>query len=304
MNITGISPHAEFYPLLSDEALQELAADIAENGQRQPITVTAAGVLLDGRNRLKACELAGVEPQFALYEGDDEGAFVRSSNERRHQSTGSRAMSTALSLQADGLRSNGRWKRGSVVNPESGISESKTWQNVMLCAGLVLDELPELAEFVVDGTIALDDAYKQARDKRQQRLDAEEAKQQAIRDEQKREDHAGRFFDNHPEAQAWLDAKPQGTFTTMREAYAAYMEYDREARAKEAAERKAKEQAEREIRDRLERHARYVEAFVTNFQIGLDMATNPEREEILNTCTPDIRTRFREIESTYLKGQD
>lgn len=302
MNITGISPHAEFYPLLSDEALQELAADIAENGQRQPIMVTPAGVLLDGRNRLKACELAGVEPQFAVYEGDDEGAFVRSSNERRHQSTGSRAMSTALSLQADGLRNNGRWKYGALDSRDP--ANSNTWLAALRQAGLVLDELPELAEFVVDGTIALDDAYKQARTKRQQRLDAEEAKQQAIRDEQKREDHAGRFFDNHPEAQAWLDAKPQGTFTTMREAYAAYMEYDREARAKEAAERKAKEQAEREIRDRLERHARYVEAFVTNFQIGLDMATNPEREEILNTCTPDIRTRFREIESTYLKGQD
>lgn len=301
MNITRISPHAEFYPLLSDEALQELAADIAENGQRQPIMVTPAGVLLDGRNRLKACELAGVEPQFALYEGDDEGAFVRSSNERRHQSTGSRAMSTALSLQADGLRGNGRWKRGSLDNQESLNSD---WKNKLTQSGHVLDELPELAEFVVDGTIALDDAYKQARAKRQQRLDAEEAKQQAIRDEQKREDHAGRFFDNHPEAQAWLDAKPQGAFETMRGAYAAYMEYDREARAKEAAERKAKEQAEREVRDRLERHARYVEAFVTNFQIGLDMATNPEREEILNTCIPDIRNRFREIESTYLKGQD
>lgn len=300
MKITSISPHAEFYPLLSDEALQELAADIAENGQRQPITVTADGVLLDGRNRLKACELAGVEPQFAVYEGEDEGAFVRSSNERRHQSTGSRAMSTALSLQADGLRGDGRWKRGSVIT-ESGNSD---WRNRMNEAGRVLDELPELAEFVVDGTIALDDAYKQARDKRQQRLGAEKAHQQALLDEQKREEHAGRFFDNHPEAQAWLDSKPQGAFETMRGAYAAYMEYDREARAKEAAERKAKEQAEREVRDRLERHARYVEAFVTNFQIGLDMATNPEREEILNTCTPDIRNRFREIESTYLKGQD
>ena len=67
---------------------------------------------------------------------------------------GSRAMSTALSLHADGLRGDGRWKRGSVVNPESGITESKTWQNLMLSAGRVLDELPELAQAVIGGDVA------------------------------------------------------------------------------------------------------------------------------------------------------
>lgn len=35
---------------------------------------------------------------------------------------GARTMSTALVLAADGRRENGRWKRGSVVNPESGIN--------------------------------------------------------------------------------------------------------------------------------------------------------------------------------------
>lgn len=230
VQIKRVSKHANFYPMLSEEALAELAADIKENGQQSPITVTADGVLLDGRNRLKACEIAGVEPRVTVYEGDDEGAFIRSSNERRHQSTGSRAMSTALSLQADGYRKNGRWKRGSVDNGESSNSgEFGAWQFAMKCAGRVLDELPELAQSVIDGEVALDDAYRQANVKLKARKAEEQRRIEEARDEQKREDSAGRYFDNHQEAKAWLDEKPQGAFPTMREAYAAYMEHSREA---------------------------------------------------------------------------
>ncbi len=35
MKISGVHEHAEYYPMLSDEQLDELAADIRENGQRQ-----------------------------------------------------------------------------------------------------------------------------------------------------------------------------------------------------------------------------------------------------------------------------
>ena len=103
----------------------------------------------------------------------------------------------------------------------------------MARAGLVLDEFPELAQQVVDSEVALDDAYKQAKAKRDAREAEERARIEEARDEQAREDKAGRYFDNHPEAQAWLNSKPQGTFETMRGAYAAYLEHDREARRAE-----------------------------------------------------------------------
>lgn len=305
VQIKGVSKHANFYPMLSEEALAELAADIKENGQQSPITVTADGVLLDGRNRLKACEIAGVEPRVTVYEGDDEGAFVRSSNERRHQSTGSRAMSTALSLQADGYRRNGRWKRGSVDNGESSNrGEFGAWQFAMKCAGRVLDELPELAQSVIDGEVALDDAYRQANVKLKARKAEEQRRIEEARDEQKREDSAGRYFDNHEEAKAWLDEKPQGVFPTMREAYAAYMEHDREARRIEAEKRRAEAEAKRIKQERLERHARHVGSFVHFFNVGVDMAKEPERQEILDTCDQHVRNEFLEIEAKYLKGRD
>lgn len=295
VEIKEVSQHANFYPMLSDEALAELAADIKENGQQSPITVTVEGILLDGRNRLRACEIAGVEPMVAVYEGSDEGAFVRSSNERRHQSTGSRAMSTALSLQADGLRGDGRWKRGSVVITESGNSD---WRNRMNEAGRVLDELPELVQPVINGEIALDDAYRRADTKRKARQAEEQRRIEEARDEQQREDKAGRYFDNHPEAKAWLDAKPQGAFETMRGAYAAYMEHDREARRIEAEKRKEEEKRQRELDERYGRTADRLRDFINGHHAAVNLKTNPDRKQILAKLTDYERNTFLEIEES------
>ena len=305
VKINGVSDHANFYPMLGEEALAELAADIQANGQRDPITVNKEGVLLDGRNRLAACKKLGIDPLVAVYEGDDEGAFVRSSNERRHQPTGSRAMSTALSLVKDGKRKNGRWKRGSVdISINRNSDNGQPWREAMTRAGLVLDELPELAQQVVDNAIALADAYKKAQAKRDSREAEERARIEEARNEQQREDHAGRYFDNHPEAQAWLDSKPQGTFETMRGAYAAYLEHDREARRAEQEEKRKKEEEQREHRVFIERHKTYVETFVKSFKFGLMMMNFPARDEVLDAMDKQDRDRFLEIENKYLKGRD
>ncbi|MEU4949899.1 hypothetical protein [Streptomyces lavendulae] len=41
------------------------------------------GRILDGKGRLKACEIAGVEPKFTTYEGSDTEVFALSVNMRR-----------------------------------------------------------------------------------------------------------------------------------------------------------------------------------------------------------------------------
>ncbi|MGJ4076262.1 ParB N-terminal domain-containing protein [Corynebacterium macclintockiae] len=293
--INGVSEHANFYPMLGEEALAELAADIQANGQRDPITVNKDGVLLDGRNRLAACKKLGIEPLVAVYEGDDEGAFVRSSNERRHQPTGSRAMSTALSLAKDGKRKNGRWKRGSVDNGESATTG---WAHRIKEAGLVLDEMPELANQVVSSAITLDDAYKQAKAKRDTREAEERARIEEARDEQAREDKAGRYFDNHPEAQAWLDSKPQGTFETMRGAYAAYLEHDREARRAEQQKREAERREKQDLEDRRKRIAARLSQLAPAIRELRTLKQQPpaEREAVLSYMSDFVRVEFEEIE--------
>ena len=75
---------AEAFPMLPKKELAELANDIKENGLQVPI-VLYAGKILDGRNRYKACQIAGVQPRFNSAAISDPYLWVWSLNgERRH----------------------------------------------------------------------------------------------------------------------------------------------------------------------------------------------------------------------------
>jgi hypothetical protein len=64
---------ADMFPLMSEAELRELGEDIKKNGLREPIAIYRDDVshysLLDGRNRLDAMELVGVEFELALVKG-------------------------------------------------------------------------------------------------------------------------------------------------------------------------------------------------------------------------------------------
>ena len=87
-----VHPAATLFPMMDAEALQALADDIREHGQREPV-ILFDGKVLDGRNRLRACELAGVEPLTCVR--DDIASpttFVLSLNlHRRHLTPAQRA---------------------------------------------------------------------------------------------------------------------------------------------------------------------------------------------------------------------
>lgn len=88
-----IHPAAEIFPLMSAEEFAGLVTDIEKHGLREPI-VLCAGKVLDGRNRLEACELLGIVPQFETWSnGEDPHAYVVSKNlHRRHLNESQRAM--------------------------------------------------------------------------------------------------------------------------------------------------------------------------------------------------------------------
>lgn len=95
---------ANIFPHMSANELKELTADIAANGLREPIW-TWNGQIIDGRNRYKACQKAGVEPIFREWNGDkkDLVSFVISVNlHRRHLSESQRAMVAARLVNLTG----------------------------------------------------------------------------------------------------------------------------------------------------------------------------------------------------------
>lgn len=86
-------PVADLFPLLGDDELAELAADVRANGLHEPITLDVEQRILDGRNRYRACLTAGVEPRTTVYRGDDPIGFAVSMNlRRRHLTVGQKAL--------------------------------------------------------------------------------------------------------------------------------------------------------------------------------------------------------------------
>jgi hypothetical protein len=78
--------------MMTEEQYSQLRDDIKEHGQCEDVVVWK-GLLLDGRNRLRACEELGIEPQIAeLMEETDPVAYVISHNlHRRHLTTTQRS---------------------------------------------------------------------------------------------------------------------------------------------------------------------------------------------------------------------
>ena len=86
-------PLADLFPPVVGDEFDALVEDIRAHGLRQPV-VPYDGKVLDGRNRLRACEVAGVEPRYEVVDGteDEALALVISLNlARRHLTTAQRA---------------------------------------------------------------------------------------------------------------------------------------------------------------------------------------------------------------------
>lgn len=87
---------SNIFSLMQGEEFQQLVADIQQHGLREPIWLYQ-GKIIDGRNRYRACQEAGIEAEFR--EWDEEGSlvsFVLSLNlHRRHLDESQRAMAGA-----------------------------------------------------------------------------------------------------------------------------------------------------------------------------------------------------------------
>jgi hypothetical protein len=63
-------PLADVLPLIEVAEFDRLVADISEHGLLNPIT-TYEGKILDGRNRARASDTAGVTPRYVEFDGKD-----------------------------------------------------------------------------------------------------------------------------------------------------------------------------------------------------------------------------------------
>lgn len=130
METMPIHPAADLFPMLPASELQALADDIKANGQREPVVIWD-GSVLDGRNRLAACRLAGVEPLTRTLDScPDPLAFVLSLNLiRRHLDESQRGIVAAkvrpmLAEQAKARQVASQAKPGEKVGEKTGDKAS------------------------------------------------------------------------------------------------------------------------------------------------------------------------------------
>ena len=224
-----VHPVASMFPMIEDSELRELADDISENGQNEPIvlvpyyddfTAVLAShglsftddewcrvcgqypeveaelepdmVIIDGRNRMSACLLAGVEPRVTYdIPGNTSGkdsdspdweqyvtAWITSSNiHRRHLSKGQRAAIAAEMVEFFAADAKKRMLAGK-ADPEEKLpqgdrapqSRDKAASMVDVSARTVadakkvMDNDPEMFKQVKAGKLAPSAAAKKIRD--------------------------------------------------------------------------------------------------------------------------------------------
>ena len=155
-------PIADIFPMMDRGAFEELAEDIRLNGLLEPV-VTYEEMILDGRNRYKACKRENVEPRFEAYEGDDPMSYVISLNlKRRHLDESQRAM---VAARVENMKEG----RPSKTDPIGSVSRVKAAQmlnvgrTTVQRAKAVLEKgTKNLIKAVEDGKIAVSVAAKLA----------------------------------------------------------------------------------------------------------------------------------------------
>lgn len=134
-----IRPEAEMFPLIEGEAFTSLVNDIRERGLEDDIELYE-GAVIDGRNRLRACTEAGVEPRYRDVTADvtDPLGYVVSKNlVRRHLTASEMAtvivkakdlfVERARARQQEGRRRGGRRAaQADDASPTSGGEESES----------------------------------------------------------------------------------------------------------------------------------------------------------------------------------
>lgn len=161
-----LTPHpvAELFPMLTTEDMNGLADDIRERGLLHPIVLDADGQILDGRNRLAACEIAGVEPIFTTYEGDDPGGYALAVNIARRNLTKGQSAMVAARERLISKRSQ-RATAG-----QFGVNAGRLGQ-----ASVIIEFAPDLVDQVISGGLPLDAAYVTAKDRKRAKTDGEAA---------------------------------------------------------------------------------------------------------------------------------
>lgn len=126
---------SDLFPMIGPDEFEALKRDIAEHGQREPILLVD-GEVVDGRNRMRACEELGVEPKvenLTAAEAGDVFALVMSLNfHRRHLKPHEKgaALAAWLEHRGGGKQKAGRPKTESAHDGPISVTKAAATLNI------------------------------------------------------------------------------------------------------------------------------------------------------------------------------
>lgn len=198
---------ADLFPLLEGEEFAALVDDVRANGLHEPVWLYEdpdhGEVVLDGRNRARACEMAGVQVRTRYYRGNDPIGFTISENvQRRHLTTGQRAdiglrseplyAAEAAKRKAHGQTAPGKPKETlGADRPEASDKPKRprSRDQAAKTAGTsgravarmkrITEQAPDLADKVRSGVLSLDRADRIIRDRQAEQRRVEQARHEA-----------------------------------------------------------------------------------------------------------------------------
>jgi ParB-like chromosome segregation protein Spo0J len=161
----SLHPAVEIFPAMDESSFAGLVEDIRVNGQLEPILMWR-GQVIDGRNRLNACEQLGIEPKIREVDSNEDdliGLVLSLNLHRRHLSESQRAMIGARIASM-------RRGRPQTNPPIGGFSQAEAAQQLhvgersLQRARQVLDHgVHELSHAVDQGSLAVSTAAKIAK---------------------------------------------------------------------------------------------------------------------------------------------
>lgn len=173
-------PATDLFPMMQEDALRDLADDIQSHGLQHPV-VLHEGMVLDGRNRLAACDLIGKPADFIQWHPENDITptewVVATNLHRRHLTTSQRAaiaveMLPLLEAEARARQGgSGRFGSGSLdLEPPThhGRSNEQAAASVGVSAPTVKrmkrlkEQAPEMYEQVKAGHKTVTTAHKEA----------------------------------------------------------------------------------------------------------------------------------------------
>lgn len=161
----AVHPAASAFPLIQGGEYEALVSDVRNNGLRESIWTDKNQMILDGRNRLRACLDAGAIPRFRVYDGDDPIGFVVSMNiHRRHLDESQRGMIAArLATLPKGVRSDSSIGLSGKTQSEAAALLNVGDATVKRGRAVLERGVPELAEAVDRGDVAISRAAEIAK---------------------------------------------------------------------------------------------------------------------------------------------